>query len=94
MLFMMNPDIIKIDMSIIRNIHEDAERRIIFTQAVKLAGIHGALVVAEGVETKEEMECVIRLGADLIQGYFVGKPAFHVRPVNPEALELLDKDFS
>ena len=34
-------------------------------------GIH---VCIEGVETKEELECVKRIGADYIQGYYYGKP--------------------
>ena len=35
-------------------------------------------VLAEGVETSEELGCVIGLGADLIQGYYTARPAFEV----------------
>lgn len=35
----------------------------------------GKLVVAEGVETKEEFEYLVEIGADLFQGYYLARPA-------------------
>lgn len=35
----------------------------------------GKLVVAEGVETKEEFDYLVGLGADLFQGYYLARPA-------------------
>lgn len=35
-------------------------------------------VLAEGVETSEELKCVIELGVGLIQGYYTARPAFEV----------------
>ena len=42
---------------------------------VGFAHERGKLVVAEGVETEDEVRECIRLGADLLQGYFVARPA-------------------
>jgi EAL domain-containing protein (putative c-di-GMP-specific phosphodiesterase class I) len=35
----------------------------------------GCLVVGEGVETRDERECLMNLGCDLLQGYLIGRPS-------------------
>jgi len=47
------------------------------------------MVLAEGVETKEEFEYLMRLGMDLVQGYYVGKPSAEFQLVPEEARQLL-----
>jgi EAL domain-containing protein (putative c-di-GMP-specific phosphodiesterase class I) len=42
---------------------------------VRFANEHGAMVIAEGVERKEEYEMVKSLGVHLVQGFFVHKPS-------------------
>ena len=46
-----------------------------FRSTVEFARMNSILVLAEGVETSEELKCVKSLGADLIQGYHTGRPA-------------------
>jgi EAL domain-containing protein (putative c-di-GMP-specific phosphodiesterase class I) len=41
---------------------------------VELAHTLGATVIAEGVETRVQWECLAALGCDIAQGYFVGRP--------------------
>lgn len=71
------PDIIKIDMVFIRGIHENKVKRDITRYLINLAHSNDMLVVAEGVETPEELRVVYELGADLVQGWLLGKPTEH-----------------
>ena len=71
------PDIIKIDMVFIRDIHENKVKRDITRYLINLAHANDMLVVAEGVEKPEELRTVYELGADLAQGWLLGKPTEH-----------------
>lgn len=69
------PNYIKIDMTIIRDIHKNKLQQEIFMALVNMSKNMDILVLAEGVETKEELDFVVENGADLIQGYYFGKPS-------------------
>ena len=71
------PDIIKIDMVFIRDIHKNKVKRDITRYLINLAHANNMLVVAEGVEVPEELRVVHDLGADLVQGWLLGKPTEH-----------------
>jgi EAL domain-containing protein (putative c-di-GMP-specific phosphodiesterase class I) len=68
------PDILKLDRSLVVGIDEDYHRQETFKSLVQLTRRIGALVVAEGVETHQQAICALELGADLLQGYFLGCP--------------------
>lgn len=76
-----NPNIIKIDRSIISGCDNDANRQNIITNLIKIAKAKNVLVLAEGVETFEELKTVIDCGVDLIQGYYIGRPLFDLQDV-------------
>lgn len=69
------PDIIKIDMSLTRNIDRDPVKSRVVASMCSLARDLAMIIVAEGIETEGEMACVSGLGVDLVQGYLLGKPA-------------------
>jgi len=69
------PDIIKIDRSIICDINKDFYKQEIFKALVQLSRKIGTLVLAEGVETKEEALCTMNYDADMLQGYYFARPA-------------------
>ena len=73
-LFNLKPDYIKVDMDIIRDIHKDKLKQSIFKAIVSISKNSGIKTIAEGVETKEELDYVVSKGADLIQGYYYSKP--------------------
>jgi diguanylate cyclase (GGDEF)-like protein len=73
-ILLVKPEIIKIDISIVKNIHNDFYKQGVFKSLVILANKIGALVIAEGVETEQEAIQVIRLGGHMIQGYYFSKP--------------------
>jgi EAL domain-containing protein (putative c-di-GMP-specific phosphodiesterase class I) len=68
------PDVIKLDMSLTRDIHLDPVRRSLAASLVDFAEQIGAVLVAEGVERSEELEVMQDLGAHAAQGYLLGRP--------------------
>ncbi|MBK1646364.1 diguanylate phosphodiesterase [Thiocapsa imhoffii] len=73
-------DIVKLDMALIRDIHKDRVRQIIVKGLVQICADLQSSVIAEGVETKEELLALQSLGIDLFQGYYFAKPAFQSLP--------------
>lgn len=67
-------DIVKVDRTFIMQICEDKETEIIFESVVKLCHKLGLTVVAEGVETRQQLELVKYYSCDIAQGYLFGKP--------------------
>lgn len=88
-LLSVSPDYVKADMAIIRGVDHDEKRQAVFQNLAALCHEMGVKVIAEGVETRAEMETVIRLGADYIQGFFTGKPETHPSPIDPAVVEAL-----
>lgn len=74
MVDMLDPQIVKIDRSLLSGIDHDEEKQRHCKEIIeKIHGL-GKMVVAEGVETKEEFDCMLLLGADLFQGYYLARP--------------------
>ncbi len=71
----LEPDIVKLDMSLVRNAHESVVRQRLIASMTSLCKEMKIKVVAEGVETEEELACVRKAGCDLLQGYLFAKPA-------------------
>jgi EAL domain-containing protein (putative c-di-GMP-specific phosphodiesterase class I) len=70
----LEPDIIKVDRSIIDGLAADRARRSVVSAFVLLALDIGATVIAEGIETAEDLEAVRDLGVDAAQGYLFARP--------------------
>ncbi len=69
------PQVIKIDMQLIRNVHIDRVRRTIVEGLVNIAHGLDIMVVGEGVECREEVEVLRDMGVALFQGYVFARPA-------------------
>ncbi len=65
---------LKIDRSFVCNMSEDNEARAIVKTCIMLGHELNMRVVAEGVETKEQLDLLKQMGCDLAQGYFIAKP--------------------
>ncbi|RZA27252.1 MAG: EAL domain-containing protein, partial [Proteobacteria bacterium] len=74
------PDLIKLDMDLIRGLDESLPRRMIVNAVVQLCGKLGVTVIAEGIETASELEALREIGVRYIQGYYFAKPAFEALP--------------
>jgi len=71
---LLTPDIVKLDRSLISNIDKDIVKQIKCKEHIKSLHKMNTMVVAEGIETKEEFDFVVSIGADLFQGYYLGRP--------------------
>jgi EAL domain-containing protein (putative c-di-GMP-specific phosphodiesterase class I) len=71
----LEPDIIKLDMSLTRDIDTDGARRALASALILFAHQTGSKIVAEGVETASELEVLRSLSVNKAQGYFLGRPA-------------------
>ena len=70
------PDIVKIDMDLIRGIGTDRVRRAIVSNVMKMLNDLGVTAICEGVETQDELEALSEMGVTLMQGYLLARPAF------------------
>jgi EAL domain-containing protein (putative c-di-GMP-specific phosphodiesterase class I) len=70
----LHPDLIKLDMSLTRNIDLDPARRALASALVAFAAQTGSTIIAEGVETASELRALQRIGIEKAQGYFLGRP--------------------
>lgn len=69
------PDILKVDRSLIRHIEENPAKRAILRGIITIALGLRASVVAEGIETEDEMRWCASLGVVFGQGFYIGMPA-------------------
>jgi EAL domain-containing protein (putative c-di-GMP-specific phosphodiesterase class I) len=74
------PDLLKIDMELIRDIHTSDARQVILSGIVWIARNLGVTILAEGVETEAELQVLRAAGISLFQGYYFAKPAFEALP--------------
>ncbi|MDX2051345.1 MAG: EAL domain-containing response regulator [Polyangiaceae bacterium] len=70
----LEPEIVKLDMSLIRDVHKNSTKQKVVRSMTTLSQDMGMLVVAEGVEVPEERDVLIELGCDLLQGFLFAKP--------------------
>lgn len=71
----LNPDIIKLDVSLTRGIDTDPARRALAAALVRFSEDTGTRLIAEGVENANELSTLVDLGVDWVQGYYLGRPA-------------------
>lgn len=70
------PDVLKFDICLIRNIDTaPAAQQTMLQTLVKLVQDMGVVCLAEGVETRGELDVCLQMGFELVQGYYLGKPA-------------------
>ena len=74
------PDLVKLDMELIRGIESDKRRRSIVSHCAAMCREMGITVVAEGIETLGECSALNDLGITLMQGYLFAKPGFRSLP--------------
>lgn len=68
------PDLVKLDVALTRGIDVDPRRRALTAALLRFAEELGAEVVAEGVETEEELQTLRHLGVGAVQGFHLGRP--------------------
>ncbi|ETI60602.1 GGDEF domain-containing protein [Marinomonas profundimaris] len=80
----LQPDIVKIDKHFIKGIDKDEIKREFVRSILTIAQRLNCLLIAEGIETQQELDQLIEIGVTLGQGYFLGRPtetpAFSTHP--------------
>ncbi|WP_246601008.1 EAL domain-containing protein [Alteromonas antoniana] len=72
----LSPNMIKVDMSLVRDIDKDKKQRVIVSHLYNLCQELGIDVLAEGIETRAERDCLADIGITKQQGYYFAKPQF------------------
>lgn len=75
----LQPEYIKVDMSIVRDVDADPYKQRLIALLVQLSDSSSSTLIAEGVETDAEAETLLELGVHLVQGYRFGRPS-----INPD----------
>lgn len=82
-----NPNYIKIDMKLIRNINEHSLQGAIVKGMVEFSKAANVSLIAEGVETYEELETITRMGVQYAQGYYIQKPHHKIQPIEAKLVQ-------
>ena len=88
-LLRLHPRFIKIDMSVIRNIQLSTNKQILVSHAVEYARTNNMRIIAEGVETHDELKALIDLDVDYVQGYCLAKPSADPAVIDEEAVRII-----
>jgi len=80
-------DILKIDQSFVRDVHKDEDSAAIVDAIMTLGHTLGLKLVAEGVETQEELNYLQARSCDMVQGYFFSKPIAALDVVDYQSTE-------
>lgn len=80
------PDIVKLDMALIRDIDSNRNRQAITRGIVQFCKELSIRIIAEGVETREELACLEDAGITLFQGFYFARPGFCTLPEVPASI--------
>jgi EAL domain-containing protein (putative c-di-GMP-specific phosphodiesterase class I) len=70
----LEPDVVKVDMSLVRDVNASAVKQKLIRSIATLCTDLRIELVAEGIETEAERDCVVSLGGDALQGYLFARP--------------------
>lgn len=70
----LEPEIVKLDMTLVRDVHQSRTKSKLIRSIAAVCRELEIRLVAEGIESQEELDVLISLGCDLLQGYFLAKP--------------------
>lgn len=74
----LTPEFVKLDRSLVAGIHRHPTKQRVVGAMYQLCADLGMQVISEGVETTEERDALVALGADLLQGYLFARPSEEV----------------
>lgn len=84
----LQPDYIKLDKSLIDDIHKDPVKRALVETTAIFADKIGSLIIGEGIETKPQAVCLKEIGVHCGQGFFIARPAIPKPDLTAECQEL------
>jgi len=84
-----NPNYIKLDMKLIRNVDEDSLKYALVKGMVEFSKASNIHLIAEGIETFEELNTLVNLGVQYGQGYFIQKPDSEIKEISADVQQAL-----
>ena len=88
-----HPNYIKLDMKLIRDVNSDNLKSALIKGMVELSKESHIYLIAEGIETREELNTLIHLGVQYGQGYYIQKPSEEVIDINDQIiLDILERN--
>ena len=86
-----NPNYIKLDMKLIRDVDSDRVKFALVKGMVEFSKVSNVFLIAEGIETYEELNTLVNLGVQYGQGYLLQKPDAEVLEIRQDVLQMLKK---
>jgi EAL domain-containing protein (putative c-di-GMP-specific phosphodiesterase class I) len=84
----LDPRVVKLDRELVSGVDRSRRLQILMKNLVRLCNDLGARVVAEGVETMDELDATRDAGVHLVQGFYLARPAFPLPIVDPASVSL------
>ncbi len=81
------PNYVKIDRALLANIQDSPQKQHFVKDIIEFSHDNNIMALAEGIETAEEIETVINLGIDLIQGYYTARPSGKIIKSIPQVIK-------
>ena len=85
------PRYVKVDIAIIRGIDADPDKQQFLKALIEYARPRGVQVLAEGVETMNDLRRVLEMGVDLLQGYGLARPAAEPVAIREKAARVIEE---
>ncbi|MBX3200266.1 MAG: EAL domain-containing protein [Labilithrix sp.] len=85
----LEPQLIKVDRALVSDVHASEAKRALIQMLGELSGRLDAWLLAEGIETPEELNALGQLGVPLAQGYLLGRPAPPWSPLDPKLEQMV-----
>lgn len=85
-----HPHYIKLDMNLIRDIDKDGLKRSLIKTFCDFCLVTDIKLIAEGIETENELDTLIDMGIDYGQGFFIQRPDEKIIPINQDVIELIE----
>jgi diguanylate cyclase (GGDEF)-like protein len=86
-----SPSYIKLDMEIIRDIDKQFTKQAIVKSMYEFSKLADCSLIAEGIETEDELKTLIDIGVQYGQGYFIQKPQSSIIPIRDEIVNLIKR---
>lgn len=85
----LRPNYIKLDRSIVHNVDKDPLKQAMLDAMTRLAAVIHSKIIAEGIESADELAVLISKGVHYGQGYFLARPSFPPPEIPQEVLEMI-----
>lgn len=84
-----HPHYLKLDMKLIRNIDKESLKYVLVKSLIEFSKVTNINLIAEGIETKEELKALINLGVQYGQGYYIQRPDEVIKETNPSLVKFI-----